>query len=134
MSNESLFEIFCSQFKLASDKNAIRIHIKVINQARRRIVFNYIDFNLIENKNQLNVLNVLCVCTYVFSNSISMWSCNMRLLLFDILYLITINDLIHITLNVLIVRNILNSLTHLLFLKKSKNTQTRHSLCFIEIL
>ena len=54
--------------------------------------------------------------------------------MFDILNLININDLIHITLNDLIVRNISNSPTHLLFLKKSKNTQTRHPLCFIEIL
>ena len=81
MSNESLFEIFRSQSKLVSDKSAICIHSKVINQAGRRIVPNYIDFNLIENKDQLNVLKCV-VCFYMcFSISISMSSCNMRLLL-----------------------------------------------------
>ena len=50
LSNESLLELFRSQSKVVSDKNDIPIHIKVINQAGRRIVPNYIDFNLIENK------------------------------------------------------------------------------------
>ena len=50
MSNESWLKIFRSHSKLVSDNNAIRIHIKIINQARHQIVPNYIDFKLIENK------------------------------------------------------------------------------------
>ena len=64
MSNKSLLKIFCSQSKVVLDKNAIRIHIKVINQAGCRIVPNYIGFNPIENQDQINVLKCI-VCLYI---------------------------------------------------------------------
>ena len=81
MSLSSLLEILRSQPKIVSDENAARIQINIISQAGHPIVYDYIDITLIENIKQKEVLKCVVCDKMSFSNSISMWSCNLWLLL-----------------------------------------------------
>ena len=81
MSLSLLLEILRSKSKIVSDENAARIHLNIISQAGHRIVYDYIDVTLIENIQQQKVLKCIFCDKMSFSNSISMWSCKLLLLL-----------------------------------------------------
>ena len=77
MSIIPLLEILHSESKIISDKNAALIHVNIIAQAGRHIVFNYVVITEIENIKQEDVLKCV-ICYYMcFSNRISIWACNL---------------------------------------------------------
>ena len=76
MSIVPLLEILHSESKIVSDKNAACIHVNLITQAGRHIVFDYVCITEIENIKQEVLICV--VCYYMcLSNRISMWACNL---------------------------------------------------------
>ena len=81
MSIIPLLEMLRSESKIVSDKNAARINVNIITQAGHHIVFDYVVITEIENIKQEEVLKCV-VCYYMcYSNRISMWACNLLLLL-----------------------------------------------------
>ena len=98
MGSNPLLEILHSESKIVSDKNAARIHVKILTQAGYHIVFNYVVITENENIKQQEVLKCV-VCYYIcFFNRISMWACNLYLLLcssFLIKSLSTIQFILH---------------------------------------
>ena len=77
MSIVPLLEILRSDSNIVSDKNAARIHVNIITQAGRHIVFDYVVITKIENIKQEEVLMCSLLLHMCFSNRISMWACNL---------------------------------------------------------
>ena len=81
MSILPLLETLRSESKIVLNTNAAFIHVNIITQAGHQIVFDYVGIIEIKNikRRSFNMCSLLLhMC---FSNRISMWSCNLWLLI-----------------------------------------------------